>query len=119
MFGQDTGGPFHVRHRQSQSVDSLVIDGRWVCRLGIKRRYPLEQAEAVSITSINGHIGTPITHGLIKAPGRRFVSTERLLVDQAHFGVTKLFVKRYGVIHVADVDTDIRHAHDVRCVLGR
>ena len=72
----------------------------------------------MSITSINGHIGTPVTHGLVKAPGRRFVSTERLLVDQAHFGITKLLIKRHGVIHIANVDADIGHAHDVRCVLA-
>ena len=94
MFREDTHGPLHVRHRQSQSIDSFVIDGRWVRWFWIKRRYPLEQAKPVSIPSINGHIGTTITHGLIKAPGRRFLSTEDLLVDQAHFGVTELFIKR-------------------------
>ena len=86
-------GTLYIRHRQRESINALVVDGRRVSRLGIERRQPLQQAEAMMVTSINGHIGTPVSHRLIKTPGSRFFKTERLLVNPADVGVTKTLIK--------------------------
>ena len=65
------------------------------------------------IAALNGHIGATISDRLIEAPRRRFLRAQSLFINPSDALVTEASIKGYRSLDVADVDTDIRHAHDL------
>ena len=65
------------------------------------------------ITALNGHISATVPDRLIETPCRGFLPTQGLFINPSHAFVTEASIEGYRGLYVADVDTDIRHAHDL------
>ena len=64
------------------------------------------------IAALNGHISATVPDRLIKTPRRGFLRAQGLFINPSHASVTEAPIEA-GSLYVADVDTDVRHAHDL------
>ena len=65
------------------------------------------------IAALNGHISATVPDRLIETPRRGFLRAQGLFINPSHAFVTEAPIEGYRGLYVADVDTDIRHAHDL------